>query len=532
MAIFHLSVQVVSRSAGKSVVAAAAYRAGAALTDIRQGLTHDYSRRRDVRETMIFAPEEAPAWAGDRQTLWTAVDAAEKRKDAQTAREVEVSLPRELTPAQQRAVVQAFVQTAFVDRGMVADVAIHEGHRPEEPNPHAHILLTTRTLTPDGFGPKNRDWNAKALLVSWRGQWEAVCNAALTAHGHTTQVDARSLADQGLDRLPTVHEGPAVRQMEHRGYPTERGAWNRAIAEYNHLVIDLAAVRAARDQLQPEVEAQRDQVRHQHGWSSDEIATLHRIQQQQQSLGQALTQALQALTVDPLVLSLAQVPDPAAAFTAQWRDAEGMTLAALAAQGDRARDYTGEVQHWEQQIARAHKDVAQVNTFFGRLFHADRLRAARQHLAAQETHLSRVQQDAAVYQGHVQRYRQAAQAAEAAWQALQPPVDQTRTALATARTVGTLAILVQLQKTQRQHPAWSHPAFHRQLVAEARTLSTRILTQRGADWRTSEGFTRFMEQLPPTLQNLQAERRATAQRDAAMRARRTPDPQREDELER
>jgi hypothetical protein len=142
-----------------------------------------------VRETIILAPEDAPAWARDRQALWTVVDAAEKRKDAQTAREVEVSLPRELTVPQQRDLLRAFVQDAFVARGMVADVALHEGHNPQEPNPHAHILLTTRTLTPDGFGPKNRDWNAKELLVSLRAQWAVVCNAA--------QVDARSFGGSG-----------------------------------------------------------------------------------------------------------------------------------------------------------------------------------------------------------------------------------------------------------------------------------------------------------------------------------------------
>ena len=154
---------MISRGKGRSCVAAAAYRAGDRLQDVRQGLTHDYTRRRDVRETWIQAPEEASAWVTGRQALWTAVDAGEKRKDAQTAREVEVALPRELTPDQQRETVREFVDAAFVERGMVADVAIHEGHHPAEPNPHAHILLTTRTLTPDGFGPKNRDWNAKEL---------------------------------------------------------------------------------------------------------------------------------------------------------------------------------------------------------------------------------------------------------------------------------------------------------------------------------------------------------------------------------
>ena len=129
MAIMHLSAQMISRGAGRSCVAAAAYRAGDRLTDARTGLTHDYTRRRDVREAFTLAPDDAPDWARDRQSLWDAVNAAEKRGDAQTAREVEVSLPRELSSAQQRALIVDYVQRTFVAPGMVADIGIHEGHR-------------------------------------------------------------------------------------------------------------------------------------------------------------------------------------------------------------------------------------------------------------------------------------------------------------------------------------------------------------------------------------------------------------------
>jgi len=250
MAIYHLSVQVISRGQGRSCVAAAAYRSGEKLEDARQGLTHDYSRRHDVRETWIQAPEDGPAWVQDRQSLWTAIDAAEKRKDAQTAREVNVALPRELTPEQQREAVQEFVQAAFISRGMVADVAIHEGHNDQEPNPHAHILLTTRGITPEGFGPKNRDWNTKELLVTWRMQWEITCNEALEDARQTARIDARSLAAQKIDRLPTVHEGPAVRQMEARGIPTERGSMNRVIRARQSVVVELEAVRQERQALE------------------------------------------------------------------------------------------------------------------------------------------------------------------------------------------------------------------------------------------------------------------------------------------
>lgn len=268
MAIYHLNVQVISRGQGRSCVAAAAYRAGEKLEDERQGLTHDYTRRHDVRETWIQMPSSAPEWMADRQTLWTAIDGAEKRKDAQTAREVNIALPRELTLEQQRAVVREFVQTAFVERGMVADVAIHEGHNVQEPNPHAHILLTTRTLIAEGFGPKNREWNAKELLVAWRTQWEITGNEALEDARQTGRIDARSLADQGLDRVPTVHEGVAVRQMERRGIATDRGNINRAVREHAAVVVDLAAVRENRHALERQQEVQEawSRARESAGW--------------------------------------------------------------------------------------------------------------------------------------------------------------------------------------------------------------------------------------------------------------------------
>lgn len=291
MAIYHLSVQVISRGGGRSCVAAAAYRAGEKLADERQGLTHDYTRRGDVRETFIMAPPEAPAWVTDRQALWTAVDAAEKRKDARTAREVNVALPRELTSEQQREVVREFVQAAFVERGMVADVAIHEGHNVQEPNPHAHILLTTRTMTADGFGPKNRDWNAKELLVTWRTQWEITCNEALEDAQQTVRIDARSLVAQGVtDRLPTVHEGVAVRQMERRGVQTERGDINRVVKAHRQTVVDLAAVREHRqplEQVQQRIH-QAEAWRGQAGWPEPER---QRVRGWEEQAGRVLTRA-------------------------------------------------------------------------------------------------------------------------------------------------------------------------------------------------------------------------------------------------
>ena len=243
MAIYHLSAQIISRSTGRSSVAAAAYRAGERLEDERTGLVHDYGRRQDIAG-WVQAPDQAPDWAYDRQALWNRVEQAERRRDAQLARELNVALPVELDRERQQAALWDYVQAHFVDRGMIADVTLHHGD-PE--NPHAHIMLTLREVGPEGFGPKARDWNDRALLGEWRAGWADRLNDALEHAGREERVDHRSLADQGLDRLPTIHEGPNVREMEARGIPTERGDWNRAVAEYERLGAELATVGAERE---------------------------------------------------------------------------------------------------------------------------------------------------------------------------------------------------------------------------------------------------------------------------------------------
>jgi len=164
MALYHLSVKMVSRGKGHSVIAGAAYRAGEKLRNDRTGKIHDYSGREDVAHSEILAPSIAPQWAKDRQTHWNQVDAVEKRKDSQLAREVQVGLLREFTLDQNKELLRTFVQKQFVDRGMVADMSIHWNDN----NPHAHILLTTREINSDGFGKKNRNWNKKELLPQFR----------------------------------------------------------------------------------------------------------------------------------------------------------------------------------------------------------------------------------------------------------------------------------------------------------------------------------------------------------------------------
>ncbi len=257
MAIYHLRLKVHSRALGRapkpggatrrSVVAAAAYRSGERLFDASQGKWFEFDKP-DVVFTQIMIPDgvEAPSWVTDRQTLWNMVERSEKRVDAQLAREVEITLPRELTLDQQVALVRRFVHDQFVSKGMVADFAIH---RPDASDgreqPHAHVLLTLRRLdatSETGFNShKERDWNERediARLVAdarkrfnntglpadrealeaaealrnvnvWRAQWADYANGSLAEVGSDARIDHRTLEKQGIFRAPQIALGVA-----------------------------------------------------------------------------------------------------------------------------------------------------------------------------------------------------------------------------------------------------------------------------------------------------------------------------------
>jgi hypothetical protein len=241
MAQYRFHAAIVCRSGGQSVVAAAAYRAGETLHDERTGEIKDYSRRAwSVLYTRILTPENAPAWMRDRQRLWNGVEQREdfstKRSTAQLARSLELSLPHELTHEQHVQLVCEFVKDEFVDRGMVADIAIHTPpYRGDGTNHHAHILLTMRDIDDEGvFGNKNRAWNRDDLLEHWRERWADYQNRALEKYGHEARVDHRSLEDQGIDGEPTIHLGPSAQALEDQGIPTDRGDQNRRIKSANH----------------------------------------------------------------------------------------------------------------------------------------------------------------------------------------------------------------------------------------------------------------------------------------------------------
>ena len=262
----HIPVSIIKRSEGRSAVAAAAYRSGTKLTNEWDGMTHDYTRKGGIVHAEIMLPAHAPPEFADRSTLWNSVEQIEKARDSQLAREIEAALPRELSREQQLALVRAYVKDNFVDKGMCADFAIHDKGTG---NPHVHIMLTVRPLKengawgakcrkaydldengqriPDGKGGwKNHredttDWNDKGNVEIWRAAWAAYTNRALEAAGQPALVDHRSYKRQGIDKIPSVHLGPAASQMEKRGIRTDKGEVNRQIAADNKLLKEIKA---------------------------------------------------------------------------------------------------------------------------------------------------------------------------------------------------------------------------------------------------------------------------------------------------
>jgi len=247
-------------------VAAAAYRSGEKLVNEWDGLTHDYTRKGGVIHVEIMLPSHAPPEFQDRSTLWNSVEQIEKSSTAQLAREIEVALPIELSRAEQLALVRSFVKDNFVDAGMCADFAIHDKGTG---NPHAHIMLTIRPIKENGkWGAKCRkvydldgqgqripdskggwknhredttDWNQRGNAEKWRAAWAAYTNRALEAAGRPERIDHRSYKRQGVDKIPSVHMGPAASQMERRGIQTQKGNINREIAADNKLLKEIKA---------------------------------------------------------------------------------------------------------------------------------------------------------------------------------------------------------------------------------------------------------------------------------------------------
>jgi Ti-type conjugative transfer relaxase TraA len=234
MAIYHFSAKVVSRANGSSAVASAAYRSASELHDDRLGRNHDFSNKAGVIHSEVMLPEGAPERLNDRTTLWNEVEGAEKRKDAQLAREVEFSIPREMNEKQGVQLARDFVKKQFVERGMVADLNVHwDKAKDGTPKPHAHVMMTMRDVGPNGFGKKNRDWNSTELLKDWREAWSAHVNERMAELGLEGRIDHRSYEAQGIALEPQHKIGPAASRRPEQGLEAERIEDHTRIAREN-----------------------------------------------------------------------------------------------------------------------------------------------------------------------------------------------------------------------------------------------------------------------------------------------------------
>src|SRR6202046_1694053 len=232
MAIYHLHVKVIGRKSGSSAVASAAYRSASRLRDERRGSDQDFSSKRAVVHSEVLLPENAPEAWRDRERLWNDVEAFEVRKDAQLAREVEFAIPRELSESEGIELARDFVRGEFVDRGMIADLNVHWDFGEDGmPKPHAHVMLTMRTMNEDGFGPKARHWNPAEMVERWRERWAELANERLAELDIDARIDHRSLEAQGIALEPQSQIGAPAHRTEDRGIETaDRAEMHREIA--------------------------------------------------------------------------------------------------------------------------------------------------------------------------------------------------------------------------------------------------------------------------------------------------------------
>lgn len=307
MAIYHCSAKIISRSTGRSSVAAAAYRSGEKLHNDYDGMTHDYTKKQGVVYSEIMLCNNAPTEYQNRETLWNEVEKIEKGNRAQLSREIEIALPTELNREEQIKLVQDYTRENFVKSGMCADFSIHDKG---DGNPHAHIMLTMRSINENGqweskskkvyqydkqgnkiYDPKKRqykctkenttDWNDKSKLEEWRKNWADICNREFENKNLPERIDHQTLEAQGIEREPTVHMGTAAHQMEQRGIETDKGTINRearaANMEYKQglkeLEKEMRQLRESINQLQPQQPKEIEPEEIKHGKRFDEEET-------------------------------------------------------------------------------------------------------------------------------------------------------------------------------------------------------------------------------------------------------------------
>lgn len=253
MAIYHLHAQIIGRTAGRSVCAAAAYRSASKIYDRTTGEVFDFTKKSKAMTSGMLSPENAPEWTTDREELWNKVEEKENRKNSQFAREIDAAIPYELllhnvmreihdkTIAEKfiagcidmksseaaafagKSLIEEFCRENFVSRGLVCDYAIHKPDKQgNQKNIHAHIMITTRTVNEQGWGEKDRGTNDRKFLQKVRESWQNICNERLKAIGSEERIDCRTLEEQEVEKIPQQHQGVMASAMERKGKRVER----------------------------------------------------------------------------------------------------------------------------------------------------------------------------------------------------------------------------------------------------------------------------------------------------------------------
>ena len=243
MALFHLNVSSIGKSSGSSACASAAYRSCSeitqTITDPQTGIevsyTHDFSNKKGLAFSEVFAPEGLDSWCSNREQLWNKVEARETHVKGRYARDIKLALQTEFSLEQNIKILSEYVKETFVKDGIIADVNIHMD---DLNNPHAHIMLTTRKLEMNDndewvFGNKNRTLDSKGWLVNIRNNWAEINNKHFMIHGIDKSITHESYESRGLGFIKsTIHEG-AAKHTENKDVVLERPEYNRDIVSQN-----------------------------------------------------------------------------------------------------------------------------------------------------------------------------------------------------------------------------------------------------------------------------------------------------------
>ena len=270
IALYHFHVTQIKRSAGQSAIASAAYRSGEKLHSEYYGEDSDYTKKGGVICSEILLPPHAPPSFSDRETLWNEVEKVERGKKAQLAYSFDIALQNEFSMQENIELARQFLLEQFVSRGMVVDFAVHSPDKEDGgiSNPHFHVMCPIRPLDEHGrWGNKQRreylldehgerirdeagnyvfnavpttDLGSPDTLEHWRQAWADLCNQKFSEKDLDCRIDHRSYERQGIDQLPTVHEGVTVRAMEAKGIRTNKGDLNRWIRRINSMRKNIA----------------------------------------------------------------------------------------------------------------------------------------------------------------------------------------------------------------------------------------------------------------------------------------------------